>query len=350
MVSSFQREADMTSISVHDSFGAALDKDMPSLSVALDPNEARRELKRRLPRLSKDGRLRLEAIRVTRYKPGRRCVVEYDVRVERPDMAPEAVTLIGKSRARRFGNESYKLLDNFWNSGFSEASADGLSVPEPIGVVPRFQMWFQRKVPGETATRLLAGTCGTDVAVRVAQAIHKVHRAGVSTERHHGMREELQILRGCLAKVGAVRPDLALRVARLADVCDQLGAALPDPSFCGIHRDFYPAQVIVDNRRLYLIDFDLYCLGDPALDIGNFVGHMIEQALREGGDPAGLAQQEQALQERFLQLSGFISPQSISAYTTLTLARHVYLSTVFSDRRNLTDSLLRLCEERLSSR
>src|SRR2546426_9353652 len=39
-------------------------------------------------------------------------------------------------------------------------------------------------------------------------------------------------------------------------------------------------SVIVNGERLFLLDFDLYCEGDPALDIGNFLGHITEQSLR----------------------------------------------------------------------
>src|SRR5260221_264135 len=77
-----------------------------------------------------------------------------------------------------------------WIAGFDSASADGISVPEPIGVIPRFRMWFQRKVPGETATRLLGGSDGVELAQRIAAAIHKLHRANVPTERQHGMADE----------------------------------------------------------------------------------------------------------------------------------------------------------------
>jgi hypothetical protein len=34
-------------------------------------------------------------------------------------------------------------------------------------------------------------------------------------------------------------------------------ATWPPPARCGIHRDFYADQVIVDGSRLYLLDFDL---------------------------------------------------------------------------------------------
>ncbi len=35
--------------------------------------------------------------------------------------------------------------------------------------------------------------------------------------------------------------------------------------------------------RLHLLDFDLYCRGCPALDIGNFMGHLAEEALKRVG-------------------------------------------------------------------
>jgi aminoglycoside phosphotransferase (APT) family kinase protein len=123
--------------------------------------------------------------------------------------------------------------------------------------------------------------------------------------------------------------------------------AVPEPVECGIHRDFYADQVIVDGERLYLIDFDLYCVGDPALDIGNFLGHITEQSLRTRGDPAALAECERVMEERFVELSGERVRPAVHAYAALTLARHVYLSTRFPDRRPLTGALLDLCEERL---
>jgi aminoglycoside phosphotransferase (APT) family kinase protein len=116
---------------------------------------------------------------------------------------------------------------------------------------------------------------------------------------------------------------------------------------CGIHRDFYSDQVIVDGPRLYLIDFDLYCLGDPALDIGNFLGHITEQSLRTLGDAGALAEVERALEERFIELSGEAVRPAVRGYAVLTLARHIYLSTRFPERRPWTERLLELCEERL---
>ena len=326
----------------------ALDEALPTLSWALDFAIARHEFKRRLPRLSGDGKLRLKAIRLTRLKPGKRAVVEYDVEIRRPDLPEQKVTLIGKLRARRSGNEAFRQLETIWNAGFDTRSADGISVPEPIGVIAKFQMWFQRKVGGVPAEELLAGADGVALARRVAEAIHKLHRANLPTGKRHTMADELRILRDCFDQVAEGKPDWAQRLTRLMDACERLVASVPAPAVCGIHRDFYPAQVMVDGARLWLIDFDLFCLGDPGLDVGNFLGHVTEQALREHGDARALRDVEQALEDRFVKLSGEHTRVAVRAYANLTLARHIFLSTRFPERQHLTETLLQLCEQKLS--
>jgi aminoglycoside phosphotransferase (APT) family kinase protein len=339
------------SITVNDPFGAAPDRAIPSLAMALDPAEAHEQFSRCLTRLAAEhGFIRLRAIRVSRYKPGRRCMIEYDVEVERPDLPPEPVTLLGKVRAGRYGKSGYRLLSALWEAGFQADCPDGMSVPEPIGTVGRFRMWLQRKVPGPVATEVLTGAEGPALARRVAEAAHKLHRAGVPTERRHTMADELRILHEYVPTVALTEPRWAGRIERLLDGCDRLGAATPQPNPCGIHRDLYSDQVIVDGSRLYIVDFDLYCEGDPGVDIGNFLGHVTELSLRTLGDPDGLAHVEQAIEERFIELSGEATRPSVKAYAILTLVRHIYLSSRFPERRSFTGRLLELCEERLGRR
>ena len=332
-----------------DPFLAAADAALPTVVAALDPALAAAECKRHLPRLSGDGRLKLKAIRVVRHKPGKRCVIEYDVKVKQPGEVDQRVTVIGKIRARRSGNEGFRQLETVWNAGFDAQSEDGVSVPEPLGVISAFKMWCQRKVPGETATRQLAGPDGVALARRIAEAIHKLHRANLPTKQAHAMEDELRVLRECFDKVAVQRPEWVGRLARLMVACEKLGASVPMPKPCGIHRDFYSSQVIVDGARLWLIDFDCFCLGDPGLDVGNFLGHVSEQALRERGDSNAFRTVERAMEDRFVELSGARTRAAVRAYTTLTLARHVYLSTQFAGRGHTTDALLELCERRLAA-
>jgi|GEM_PF-1237451 len=336
-------------VMVNDPFEATADVALPEVVAALDPERAAAALKRHLPRVSGEGRLKLKAIRVVRHKPGKRCVVEYDVKVKRPDQSDRVETLIGKLRARRSGNEGFRLQEMIWNAGFHARSADGISVPEPLGVVSELKMWFQRKVAGEISTKLLAGPEGIQIARRIAEAIHKLHKVNLIVDRTHTMLDELRILRECFDKVSAQRREWTGRLARLMVGCEKLSSRLPAPNYCGIHRDFYSSQVIMDGPRVWLIDFDCFCLGDPGLDMGNFIGHVTEQALRERGDAKALVEVETALEDQFVEKTGEAVRPSVRAYATLTLARHIYLSTQHPERAHTTEALLKLCEERVST-
>jgi phosphotransferase family enzyme len=337
-------------IPVSDPFSAIEDTALPTLSLALDPVPARHEFKRRLPWLSgPDGLVRLRGIRVVRHKPGRRCVIEYDVCVTRPNSPAEECTLIGKVRAGRFGAADYRLHQAIRNAGFGGDARDGICVPEPVGFLARLHMWLQRKVAGRSAADLLGGGRDTDLARRIAEAAHKLHQANVPTNRRHTIADELRILRDCLNIVAEHEPRWAIRIERLFAACQRVATALPNSVSCGIHRDFYADQVLANGAKLYLLDFDLYCQGDPALDVGNFLGHLTEQALRTKGDADALRPVEQALDERFVELSGEAIRPAVSAYSLLTLARHVYLSTRFPERRAFTLQLLELCEHRAAT-
>ncbi|OLE52532.1 MAG: aminoglycoside phosphotransferase, partial [Cyanobacteria bacterium 13_1_40CM_2_61_4] len=255
------------SITVIDPFSVAADAAMPFLARALNPVEVQHQFACHLSRLTggKDT-VALRTIRVTRYKPGRRCLIEYEVEVKRPGDSSTSITIVGKGRAKGLDQASYELLESLWNAGFGADSEDGISVPEPLGVIPELQMWFQRKVPGLAATQLLAAADGVALARRIAEAVYKLQQAGIPPYRRHTMADELRILHECLPLVAQMKPQWANRLDRVLAACDRLGAATPAPQCKGIHRDFYADQVIVDGARLYLVDFDLYCEGDPGLD------------------------------------------------------------------------------------
>jgi hypothetical protein len=329
-----------------DPFGVESDPMMPFLPAAITPASVERKLALACPDLM-GGRPRVCAIRVIRHKLGRRCLIEYDL--ESPDSPGGVVTVIGKARAKGVDRAAVLLAQTLRRAGFGDDASDGVSVPEPVGAVSAFGMWLQRKVPGVPATDLLEGDCGVALARRVAGGLNKLHRAGVAAPQRHTRADELAILDRYLTDLACERPKWAQRLRRLLDACRRLAATTPDPDRRGIHRDFYPDQVLVGCGRLYLLDFDLYSEGDPALDAGNFLGHVTEQSLRSTGKPDALADRERAFEDRFVELTGERCRAAVRAYGLLTLARHVALSTRFAERHPWTERLLELCEDRLAA-
>ncbi len=77
-------------------------------------------------------------------------------------------------------------------------------------------------------------------------------------------------------------PGLERRVAGLVDrIESRLGTLRAEP-LCLIHGDFKPSQLLVAGERPALVDLDRACLGDPALDLGNFLAVLMKQVVLKG--------------------------------------------------------------------
>ena len=317
-----------------------IDPALPFLSAALD----RSRMASRLARVLDDRGWQLRDARLVRHKPGRRALVEYDLTAG----DGSRLSVLGKLRARGLDRPALRVQDALYRATFGDDALDAVSVPRTLGAIPKLFLWLQCKVPGTPVSARLGRAGDAALCRRVAAALHKLHATTVPTSRRHSVADEVDLLCGrLLPQLVRTHPEFGSRCARLAAACRRLGSTIPDSPRCGIHRDFHPDQVLVDESRLWLVDFDLYCQGHPALDAGNFLAHLTELALRRFGDPAALASCEGAFAEQFLALSGGELQPALDGYTILSLARHVYLSTRYADRRATTATLLELCEQRL---
>jgi thiamine kinase-like enzyme len=333
----------------------ALDPKIPFLADTLDPHQGQTQLQTLFPNLRA-----VTAATLVRHKPGRRALIEYQL-----DTSAGPLTILGKIRAKGTDWHSYKIQQALWNQGWAADRPDGFSVPEPLGVIPDWHMGLQRKVPGIPATDVLPTDAGIPLAHRIAALAHKLHHTPVSPPKTHTLTDELRILHDRLPLVADQHPQLRSRLTTLLQNCDTLSAPLPPcppaaplPTAL-IHRDFYPDQILVDHNRLWLVDLDLCCQGDPALDIGNFIAHITEQSLRETGNPAAMSDREAAFREAYLQawmtaeessnqeLNETDRRLAIDHYTLLSLVRHIHISTRIAARRPLTEPLLSLCETRV---
>lgn len=302
-----------------------------------------------LPREQRET-LRLKNIQVLRHKVGRRCLIAYDLEQHQGDRILP-LRVLGKVRAKGFDQKSYALQGALFASSFNSNASDQIAVPQPLGAVPQWKMWLQARVPGTPITdRLVSSTqpLALETMGRMAEVIHKLHQTNLATNRCHDIEDELTILRDRLYRVTQTYPHWHQRIEKLLQQCDQLAAFIEPGESVGIHRDYYPDQVLADGNQLYLLDLDLYCRGDPNLDVGNFIGHLTELGLRKFGDPAYFQSYEQAIAKRFLEISSQGKRINLQIYTTLTLVRHIFISTQISPRQHTTPDIFDLCESRIT--
>lgn len=324
-------------MAAHDGSSTPVDGAMPALARAIDLRIAECAFARVLGLT-----LRIHRAELVRHKPGRRFLVLYDVEVDgRP------VRWMGKGRAKGVDERSFELQSRLFYGLFGDGATDLISVPRPIGCVPEMGMWLQEAVPGTVLTQMLETPRGPELCAKAAQAAHKLHHAGIPPAKIHGIADELSILHQRLRAVALAQPRLANQIDLLLQLCDRAGGTLDGAFAKGIHRDFYPSQLLVDRDRLYLIDLDLYCAGDPMLDFGNFLAHITEHALRRRGDVRFLEPCERAMAQWIASRYSQFDVQRLSTWRVLSLARHVHISTLFSDRRHLTEAILSRCVQDL---
>ncbi len=273
---------------------------------ATRPDLAAPFLAQALPFFGKRGRERLErveAIQVLKYKPGRRCVLGYDlIGRRRGSQEPTHHRVIGKVFRDERGRRLDRLQRLLWENGFGPDAQDGIHVAEPLGYAPKMRMQLQAWAPGRTLNQLVRVQDIRPIMDQTAQGLAKFHNLpvplpvngdGPVTLKRYGVAEEVANLDRFTQELIQVRPSFAQEAIRLRDALQQWASRLPlPPAVTPIHRDFYYSQVLVQEgagrERLTLIDFDLMALGDPALDVANFAAHLIFLGLEKLGDAQAL--------------------------------------------------------------
>ncbi|HXG45206.1 MAG TPA: hypothetical protein VNJ71_10665 [Gemmatimonadales bacterium] len=325
---------------------APRDPGLPALARALDPDAAHRMLETYAAAPLGARRLLLHGLRLVRHKPHRRAVVEYRLKVERGDRC-DSVTVLAKIRAKGADRATFRLAHELRALGLTERSSDGIAVPEPVALVPEADLWLQRRVPGVPVEVLIRTPEATRAAQRAAEALAALHRSGARPARRHTLQDELAILAGWLDVAAAERPRLRRRIERVGARCREVAAAAGPGRAACLHRDWYHDHVLIRGRLAWILDLDCVAEGEPALDVGNFVAHLLELGLREAGDPDRFAGAAQAFVARALALDPGLSRDAVEAATTLALARHLGLSVRLAGRASTTPALLALCERRL---
>lgn len=304
-----------------------VDDGLPTLAAALDPDQVQGALARECAALAH--RPRIAEIRVLRHRPGRRCLIRYGLEGDTP-------AVLGKLTCKGVHKRSLAVQTRLFAGGFA--------VPEPLGPVPTLGLWLQREVAGRPLAVMLGEAAAERAAERTAELLAALHRQPHGAAPAWTIEDELGVLDQRLAALGRARPDLATRARRLREACHSAARRLPVSRVCGIHRDFYPEQVLVADGQLHLVDLDLYSRGDPALDVGNFTAHLIEAAIRETGDPAGYDPLIRAFEGRYLAALPTTPPAALAIFTFLSLARLTQISTAIADRRQATDAILAAAE------
>lgn len=235
-----------------------------------------------------------------RYKPANRCVIRYHLTLEHPQSGARNLIVFGKvyadpAQARSVQNLQQQLYDE-------QASTGAIPLlPRPLGIIDEMGLTFNEAVqPAQehdtedrwsrlrTGTRALLpqlerGRGGTITQISIpdeelrltAEALAGLHTSSVhpkgsprtGAKEAKRARERASLIAGRnhaqATEVQALAQELATRLESL-----QPEAYLP------AHGGFKASQLLFHSRRVFVVDFDGFCLADPALDVGYFLAYL----------------------------------------------------------------------------
>ena len=329
---------------------STLDED-PSLQFmmpAMDPDVATASVARAVRDAGRDFQVDgIRSIRLVRHKPGRRCLIEYRCETSDEQGNDSQVVLLGKVHPRRLDKRAHDLQAQLHDGLGFRAGQQPCFVPETAGKIPAWHMWLQRQVSGTPLDTVLVPGDDALPLESVAEAIFGLHRSGLTTDRSHSRDDELEILADRFGQLSERQPAWSHRLARLLVRLRAAAESIPLTNHQLIHRDFYPAQVLLARDGVCLLDFDLASHGEAAVDVGNFCGHLRERGLRSCRNADAFRSLEQRFVDRYVELAGEELRGVIELYALLTMARLIYLSTILPHRSHVTESLYAWCEQSL---
>ena len=265
-----------------------VDPKLPHLDVVMAPSghpalaATLEATARRLHGVAPDLPLLDIAAEPVRYKPGDRCVLRYRLRFASPHPggAPSTCTLIAKLYREQAEAEA---ADDLLARLRTQAAVAWTA--RPLGVVPGLPLALTEDlgssrdpVPAHSGLDVVhpGSDEAIDVVRRAARALAELHSSGLDTgglSRRTGGDEAGKAARRARL-IEEYVPDLAPTVRAVSEALCAALAGLPADTLRPAHGSYKPSQLMVRDGAVFLVDFDQFCLADPALDVGYFLAYL----------------------------------------------------------------------------
>jgi hypothetical protein len=241
-----------------------------------------------------------------RYKPANRCVIRYRLVLQSSTTASQRnLTIFGKVYADPHQARTVQMLQR---QLYDEQARAGQVpfLPRPLSIVDQLGLALSEAVQpasadeldtagsGDLKAQLRTGTQAlqphivrgrggqiTDVIVPSeelrlsALALARLHSSVVRPEgtARTGAKEAKRT-RERAALLAAHSPTQAEEIWYLAHELASRLEMLPPPAYRPAHGGFKASQLLFHSHNVFVVDFDGFCLADPALDVGYFLAYL----------------------------------------------------------------------------
>ena len=269
-----------------------VDPKLPDLAAVMAPSEhadldaALESAARRFHDVPPDRQLTGVVAEPVRYKPGNRCVIRYRLRFGDPGSAEgTAATMTTCTLVAKLYQEpdEAQAADDLLRRLRDQAGVAWTA--RPLGVVPGLPLALTEdlgssrdRVPAHSGLHVVhpGSEEAFDVVRRAAGALAELHTSGLDTAGLNLRTGAVEAGRAAKRATSLEQyvPELTPVVERVTDALCAALAALPTDTLRPGHGSYKASQLMVRDGAVFLVDFDQFCLADPALDVGYFLAYL----------------------------------------------------------------------------
>jgi len=268
--------------------------ELPALPLLTDPIQARAFLEQsiRAGSAAYQG-LRIESCEpdMARSRVGVRHVIRYGLTygADTPANHSWPALVVAKTYDGDLGQNAYSCMRALWESPLRTANV--VSIAEPLAYVPEWKLLVQAPLPEEqTLEQLLRATLREPtleamtrlegIVRRVAAGLAALHSSGARAEESLDWEERSSTIPEALERITVVAPDLSADVAPLFERLLALDAAHPAGPPVPSHGSFDGDQILLADDSIGFIDFDNFCMAEPALDVSHFRAAIMDSGMQ----------------------------------------------------------------------
>jgi len=292
----------------------------------------------------------LDRPEVAGYRFGRRCTVRYRLLI-RDASGNEviAIPVIGKSHRDGRGRAVFNHLEQLWNWQFESAGTRPPIISRPLGYGPDFRIYFQEAPEGLDLYRIEGyRERGTTIAM-AGRLLSSLHTSGIRIEGSYVPEDELSLIRKWSRYLRPLRPELEGMIGSILRSIQRSatvkGIDRFEPSIA--HRDFHDKQVIAVKDKIYFIDFDTATMADPAIDVGNFLAHLVLRGFQRKRRKEAVKEESELFLSSYRSGNPGVGGERIDFYFATSLFRLACLYAFRPAWENLAAPLLEACRESL---
>jgi hypothetical protein len=252
------------------------DRKLHTLPKVIDPPYIRREIVPRIMATHLGPEWLIGGVQddIVHYVGEHTCTLRVEIQMRRPRTRENRlVVLYGKTYDNEEGAETYRLMQELWNS---DARRKGqLAIAEPLAYDQELKTVWQLGLRGSTLlTPDLHSTHTLTLLERAACSVAALHRTPLSCIKTCSFDDWVGKLHEVATLLVSVRPACRQALCPLVDRLFLQAEQFKDYQTGTLHGDLHLKNFLTDAGGVALIDLDNLCSGPPLQDVGSFIANL----------------------------------------------------------------------------